>query len=143
MGEWPSMTLRDAGVVLIDCVHKTPTGIATGYPYIAIPQMKKGRIDFNGARRISYADFIEWTKKARPKRHDVVLSRRTNPGVTATFGEQCEFALGQNLVLLRADGRIVYPAFLRWLAVGPAWWSQIEKYVTTHPLRRCDSGVAG
>jgi type I restriction enzyme, S subunit len=90
--------------------------------------MKNGRIDFKDARKISHSDFIEWTKKARPQLHDVVLSRRTNPGVTATFGDQCDFALGQNLVLLRADGSSVLPEFLRWLLVGPAWWGQIEKF---------------
>ena len=128
MTEWPTMTLRDAGVALIDCVHKTPPAVEVGYPYVTIPQMKNGRIDFAGARRITHADFIEWTKKARPQVHDVVLSRRTNPGVTATFGEICDFALGQNLVLLRANGSLVCPEFLRWLVVSPAWWSQIEKY---------------
>ena len=128
MGEWRTMTLRETGVQLIDCVHQTPRAVEAGYPYVTIPQMKNGRIDFSSARRISPGDFIEWTKKARPQVHDVVLSRRTNPGVTATFGDQCDFALGQNLVLLRADGRFVRPEFLRWLAVSPVWWSQIEKY---------------
>jgi type I restriction enzyme S subunit len=90
--------------------------------------MKNGRIDFSDARRISASDFAEWTKKARPQQHDVVLSRRTNPGVTATFGSEVDFALGQNLVLLRADGSHVEPAFLRWLVVGPDWWAEIEKY---------------
>jgi type I restriction enzyme S subunit len=128
MGEWRTVALRDAGVELIDCVHATPKAADQGYPYIAIPQMKNGRIDFRDARKISHSDFIEWTKKARPQLHDVVLSRRTNPGVTATFGDQCDFALGQNLVLLRADGSSVVPEFLRWLVVGPAWWGQIEKF---------------
>lgn len=128
MSEWRAMTLQDAGVALIDCVHATPKAVEAGYPYIAIPQMKNGRIDFNDARKISRTDYIEWTKKARPQIHDVVLSRRTNPGVTATFGDRCDFALGQNLVLLRADGRHVLPEFLRWLVGGPAWWGQIEKF---------------
>lgn len=122
------MTLKDAGVRLIDCVHKTPAAQADGYPYVAIPQMKNGRIDFTDARRISRSDFVEWTKKARPQIHDVVLSRRTNPGVTATFGAEVDFALGQNLVLLRADGTRVNPDFLRWLVVSPDWWAEIEKY---------------
>lgn len=129
MTEWPIMTLREAGVILIDCVHKTPTTVEVGYPYVTIPQMKNGHIDFAEVRRITHADFLEWTKKARPQFYDVVLSRRTNPGVTATFGKNCEFALGQNLVLLRADGRLVCPEFLRWLVVSPAWWAQIEKYI--------------
>lgn len=128
MDEWRTMSLRSAGVVLIDCVHSTPAAVVDGYPYVAIPQMKNGRIDSKSARRISRADFLEWTRKARPQLHDVVLSRRTNPGVTATFGDQCDFALGQNLVLLRADGTQVLPEFLRWLVVSPAWWGQIEKF---------------
>lgn len=128
MNEWRVLSLQDAGVKLIDCVHKTPTAIVNGYPYVTIPQMKNGRIDFSNARRISAEDFAEWTKKARPRVHDVVLSRRTNPGVTATFGDKCDFALGQNLVLLRADGKCVLPPFLRWLAVSPGWWAQIEKF---------------
>jgi type I restriction enzyme S subunit len=123
------LSLRDAGVTLIDCVHKTPAAAPDGYPYIAIPQMKDGKIDFAGARRISEADFREWTKKARPQLHDVVLSRRTNPGVTATFGDLSNFALGQNLVLLRADGRRIRPPFLRWLVRSPAWWQQIDKFL--------------
>lgn len=128
MAEWRTMTLETAGVVLIDCVHATPKAVDRGHPYITIPQMKNGRIDFKDARRISNSDFIEWTKKARPQLHDVILSRRTNPGVTATFGDRCDFALGQNLVLLRADGTSVIPEFLRWLTVSPAWWNQIEKF---------------
>ena len=129
MDDWPILTLRDAGVRLIDCVHKTPTAQEAGFPYVGIPQMKGGRIEFKSARKISHEDFIEWTKKAMPQRHDVVLSRRTNPGVTATDRTRTDFALGQNLVLLRADGTRVEPAFLKWLVQTPAWWHQIEKFM--------------
>ncbi|WP_333836423.1 restriction endonuclease subunit S [Novosphingobium sp.] len=122
------MTLAQAGVALIDCVHATPAAMTAGLPYIAIPQMKDGRLDFDGARKISRADFIEWTRKARPQRHDIVLSRRTNPGVIAPVLDDTEFALGQNLVLLRADGQTVALSFLRWLASSPYWWDQIAKF---------------
>lgn len=128
MTEWRVMSLQDAGVALIDCVHATPNATEQGYPYVAIPQMKNGRIDFSTARKISRPDFLERTKKARPQIHDVVLSRRTNPGVTATFGDQVDFALGQNLVILRSNDSHVVPKFLRWLTVSPAWWGQIEKF---------------
>ncbi|MDE0189744.1 MAG: restriction endonuclease subunit S [Gammaproteobacteria bacterium] len=119
---------------LIDCVHKTPAARESGYPYIAIPQMKSGRLDFETARRISREDFLDWTKKARPQPHDVVLSRRTNPGATAIDRTGTEFALGQNLVLLRADGGRVKPAFLKWLVRGPAWWREIGKYLNVGAL---------
>ncbi len=83
--EWKQMTLRDAGVSLIDCDHRTPpaTDNGSGYPYIA----------------------------------------------TAVVPEGLECALGQNLVLLRADGSKLFPPFLRWLVRGEKWWEQIDKFI--------------
>lgn len=129
MTAWELIALHKAGVTLLDCVHATPQPVENGYPYVTIPQMKSGHIDFSDARQISAADFEIWTKKAKPQLHDVVLSRRTNPGVTAVTRDGRDFALGQNLVLLRADGRTVVPQFLRWLVRGPNWWEQVEKFM--------------
>lgn len=126
--KWPTQSLHGAGVTLLDCVHKTPAEDPAGeYRYVAIPQMTDGHVTLQGARRISASDFEEWTKKAKPQAHDVVLSRRCNPGETAYVAPGEEFALGQNLVLLRADGSSVFPPFLRWLVRSPAWWEQIRK----------------
>lgn len=129
MADWPSLSLRKAGVSLIDCVHKTPAAQKTGYPYVGIPQMKEGWIDFDSARKISLADYVEWTKKAKPQANDVILSRRTNPGVTAIDKTSTDFALGQNLVLLRSDGNRVNQRFLKWMVRTPAWWGQIDKFM--------------
>jgi type I restriction enzyme S subunit len=127
--EWQRLTLRDAGVSLIDCDHRTPPAAETGYPYVAIPQLRGGRIDLANARRITREHFLEWTRKAVPVANDVVLSRRCNPGETAFVPPNAHFALGQNLVLLRADGERVYQPFLRWLTRSPEWWEQIGKFL--------------
>ena len=128
-GEWPTLSLREANVTLIDCDHRTPPASEAGYPYVAIPQLRGGRVDLSDVRRIKREHFLEWTRKARPSANDVILSRRCNPGETAVVPPDLEFALGQNLVLLRADGTKVYPSFLRWLVRGPEWWDQIGKFL--------------
>ena len=128
--DWKLSTLEEAGVVLIDCVHKTPPATDQGYPYIGIPQIKNGCIDFSlNPRLISYSDYKKWTIKADPKADDIVLSRRCNPGETAYVPQGVEFALGQNLVLLRSVGDIIHSPFLRWLVRGPEWWAQVGKYL--------------
>ncbi|MFM8394258.1 MAG: restriction endonuclease subunit S, partial [Acidobacteriota bacterium] len=129
MSEWRKMTLQQAGVSLIDCDHRTPPAAETGYPYIAIPQLKQGRLDLGSVRKISLEHYLDWTRKAKPQPYDVVLSRRCNPGETAYIPPGLTCALGQNLVLLRADGAKIYPPFLRWLVRGPHWWNQIGKYI--------------
>lgn len=123
------MTLQQAGVVLIDCDHRTPAAADDGFPYIAIPQLKGGRLDLSDVRTISEADFVEWTRKAKPQSNDVILSRRCNPGETAYVPAGLECALGQNLVLLRAARETIYPPFLRWLVRGPGWWDQVRTFL--------------
>lgn len=129
MSEWQTLTLRQMGISLIDCDHRTPPATDVGYPYVAIPQIKDGRIDHSAARRISSQHFTEWTRKAKPTPYDVVLSRRCNPGETAFVEPDTEFALGQNLVLLRSDGTKVFTPFLRWLVLSPEWWNQVRCFL--------------
>lgn len=130
VSDWSLSTLDEAGIILIDCVHETPPDAGIGYPYIAIPQIKNGYIDFSAnPRLIKYSDYKKWTIKANPQADDIVLSRRCNPGETAYVPKGVEFALGQNLVLLRSSGEKVYPPFLRWLVRGPEWWAQVSKYL--------------
>ena len=123
------MSLREAGVSLIDCEHRTPPASEYGYPYVAIPQVKDGRINLDGVRRITREHFDEWTRKAAPESFDIVLSRRCNPGETGFVSEGLKFALGQNLVLLRSNGTKVFKPFLRWLVRGPQWWEQVGAYI--------------
>ena len=129
VSRWGKMSLREAGVLLIDCVHKTPPASEIGYPYIAIPQLKNGRLDLSDVRCISREHFVEWTRKASPQTHDVILSRRCNPGETAFVPSGFEGALGQNLVLLRSDGQKVFLPFLRWLVRSPYWWEQVGTFI--------------
>lgn len=128
-GDWKRTSLREAGVSLIDCDHRTPPAADSGYPYIAIPQVKEGRLSLGDVRRISAEHFVEWTRKAKPQHHDVILSRRCNPGETAYVPAGLECALGQNLVLLRADGKKLFPPFLRWLVRGTDWWEQVGTFI--------------
>jgi type I restriction enzyme S subunit len=128
-GEWERISLREAGVSLIDCDHRTPPAADGGYPYIAIPQLREGRLALADVRSISPEHFLEWTRKAKPQHHDVILSRRCNPGETAFVPARLECALGQNLVLLRADGKRLFPPFLRWLVRGMDWWEQVGTFI--------------
>jgi type I restriction enzyme S subunit len=127
--EWRRVSLKAAGVTLIDCDHRTPPAIENGYPYIAIPQLKDGNITLDGVRRISESDYVDWTKKLSPQVNDVIVVRRCNSGQSAHVPEGLKFAIGQNLVILRADGKTVLPEYLRWLVRGDEWWAEVAKYI--------------
>jgi len=126
---WQKLSLKNAGVTLIDCDHRTPPAADTGYPYIAIPQIKNGHIELDGVRKISPEHYAEWTRKLKPQANDVIVVRRCNSGDSALVPHGLECAIGQNLVVLRSDGKRVIPEFLRWLVSGPDWWEQVRKFI--------------
>lgn len=127
--KWTFKSLNELGVQLIDCMHKTPSAQVTGVPYIGIPQMKNGEIDFEASPRlISESDYKLWTEKANPQYGDIILSRRCNPGETAFVSGQTQFALGQNLVILRTNGLSITAEYLRWALNSSYWWDEVEKY---------------
>ncbi|KAB2898070.1 MAG: restriction endonuclease subunit S, partial [Burkholderiaceae bacterium] len=127
--KWKQLTLKAAGVALIDCDHRTPAAATEGIPYIAIPQLRDGHIVLDGVRRISETDYIEWTKKLAPQADDVIVVRRCNSGESAHVPANLKCAIGQNLVVLRSDGSKVLPQYLRWLVRGDEWWSEVGKYI--------------
>ncbi|MBL0711035.1 MAG: restriction endonuclease subunit S, partial [Colwellia sp.] len=130
VNKWTTTSLKDLGIKLIDCDHKTPKAVDNGIPYIGIPQMDNGRINFDAnPRLISEEDFIKWTRKADPKYGDVILSRRCNSGETVYVPKNSKFALGQNLVLLRPTDDRIHPEYLRWVVHGYEWWNEVAKYL--------------
>lgn len=119
--------LSSAGVSVLDCEHKTPAACNDGFPYIAIPDIQDGRVVVETARRISAADLEEWTRRTIPQPGDVIVTRRGRVGDTAPIPAGIRCAMGQNLVLLRSDGRQLVQTFLRWAVRSPQWWSEVDR----------------
>ncbi|MCF8785321.1 restriction endonuclease subunit S [Rhodococcus ruber] len=119
--------LGDVGVQVLDCEHRTPSDAGEGYAYIAIPNVRDGRLDLTECRRITPQDYVEWTRRTRPIAGDVVLTRRARVGDTAVIPVGLDCAIGQNLVLLRSDGMKVHQRFLRWATRSPLWRMEIDR----------------
>jgi type I restriction enzyme, S subunit len=127
--QFPLISLRDAHVALLDCEHATPSPTDGGFPYLAIPNIRDGRLDLTGVRRISRADLERWTRKTKPIEGDVVMTRRGRVGDTAAVPANLECAIGQNLVILRSDGTRVDQGYLRWALRGPMHDEQVRKHL--------------
>lgn len=73
--DWPVLSLREGNVILIDCDHRTPPASEQGFPYVAIPQLRDGRLDLSGARRITPEHFASHhIYRLRPKQGSPLTS---------------------------------------------------------------------
>jgi type I restriction enzyme S subunit len=119
--------LDEVGVQVLDCEHKTPLPQVLGHPYIAIPQIRDGRIYMEETRRISDDDLAEWTRRTTPQENDIVVTRRGRVGDSAPIPADVKCAIGQNLVLLRSSGQTVDQRYLRWAVRSPMWWAEVDR----------------
>ena len=124
---WPLRELGGIGVRVLDCEHKTPPGVARGYPYIAIPDIVDGRVNVVTARQITSEDLEQWTRRTCPQSGDVIITRRGRVGDSAVIPPDLRCAIGQNLVILRSDGEYVTQAYLRWATRGESWLSEVDR----------------
>jgi type I restriction enzyme, S subunit len=124
---WPYLELGTIGVKVLDCEHRTPPAAATGYPYIAIPDLIDGRLALENVRLISGDNLQEWTRRTRPQPGDIIVTRRGRVGDTAVIPSGIDCAIGQNLVILRSEGSLVDQSYLRWASRGPFWRAEVER----------------
>jgi type I restriction enzyme S subunit len=124
---WKMAELSQSGVEVLDCEHRTPPGVKTGFPYIAIPNIRDGRLDLTSVRCISTEDFREWTRRTTPQLGDIIVTRRGRVGDTAVVPRSLQCAIGQNLVILRSASQQFDQSYLRWVTRGPLWEAEVRR----------------
>lgn len=100
----------DAVCNLIDCLHKTPTYVETGFPMVRVTDIKPGFLDLSKTRQVDKKIFNEFSKKHVPKRGDIVFSRVGSYGVSSFVNSDQPFCLGQNTVFIipKINSRLLY-----------------------------------
>lgn len=72
---YPILRLEEAGVRVLDCEHQTPKFPCDGYPSIAIPNIRDGRLELSEVAFIDRNDVDSWTRRTLPQGGDVIMTR--------------------------------------------------------------------
>ncbi|MDH5785859.1 MAG: restriction endonuclease subunit S [Chromatiales bacterium] len=97
--EW-SYARLDAVAEIIDSLHKTPSYAEEGYPMARVTEIKGGELDLSGAYRVTEEVFHEFTRRYKPKRGDILISRVGTYGNASLVNTDQEFCLGQNTAVI-------------------------------------------
>ena len=110
---WPTRPVSELCLLALDCVNKTAPVLdgPTPYKMIRTTNVKGGLIDTKTVRYVSAETYQLWTRRARPKFGDVILTREAPVGEVGrcTFDESENIFLGQRLFKYRPD-----PELLDW-----------------------------
>lgn len=111
--DWKILPLGDLCKQISYGLTVRPKYYESGIPLISAREIVSGKIDFDGAPKISEEDFLQLSNKAKPKFGDVFLSKTGTIGLSTIFLENFKIAITQNISVLRfKDNQKNSPFFL-------------------------------
>lgn len=120
----PSWNVCPANTVcseIVDCLNKTAPVVEhdTGFRMIRTTNVRNGRVDVSENRFVDEPTFNKWTRRARPRRGDIILSREAPLGEVGLLRSDARVFLGQRTMLYRANPKILDQHFLYYQMMGP------------------------
>ncbi|EKD06067.1 restriction endonuclease subunit S [Limnospira platensis] len=104
---------------IVDCEHKTAPVQDSGIPSIRTTNIKNGRLDLENANLVSEETYKLWTARLEPQPNDLILAREAPVGEVGIVPRGKRVCLGQRTVLIRPDGKKLFPRYLLYLLLTP------------------------
>ena len=103
--QWKRILIKDVCESIIDCVNKTAHTVEGPTPYkmIRTTNVKAGSIDIINVRYVTKEIYDKWTRRAVPRKGDVILTREAPLGEVGMLRTSDTIFLGQRLIQYRAD----------------------------------------
>jgi len=95
-----------------DGVHKTPTYIENGVPFVTVKNIVSGALDLAGTKFISEDDHRAFTKRTMPERGDVLVSKDGTIGVPCPIMTDEEFSIFVSVALIKPKKDLIDQSFL-------------------------------
>ncbi len=106
-GNWEVKRLREmVSTPITDGPHLTPKFTAQGIPFLSVNNLVNNRIDLSSLRFISLADHLEFSKKCKPKKNDILFGKAASVGMVGIIETDIELNIWSPLALIRVKETI-------------------------------------
>jgi len=101
-GEWERKRLGDiVSTPITDGPHLTPKFLADGVPFLSVNNLVNNQIDFQSLRFVSRADHLEFSKKCKPRKGDILFGKAASVGMVGLIETEMELNIWSPLALIR------------------------------------------
>jgi type I restriction enzyme S subunit len=112
--------LHELCIDIIDNLHRNPIYADSGVPCVRSPDVGWGTLNLQTALRTDEAEYRRRTVRGEPMADDIVLVREGGgTGKAALVAPGHRFSLGQRVMMLRPNKRLVLPRFLLYQFLSP------------------------
>lgn len=127
---WPRVKISELCDLIVDCVNKTAPDVEYETPYkmIRTPNIKKGRVDLTGCRYVEKDTYEKWTRRAKVKKGDILLTREAPMGEVGLVTFEDTVFLGQRIMQYRVDPKKLDSNYLLYAFLSPDLQFQFGRY---------------
>lgn len=133
---WVWCRLGDAVDSIADVDHRMPEKQHVGVPYIS-PRDFYGlnEIDFEGAKKISDADYNSLSRKVKPEKFDIIFPRYGTIGICRFLDYDKIFLASYSCVTIKTNKTNTDPKYIFYYCICPFSKIEIERHTvkTTQP----------
>ncbi|MBC1236861.1 restriction endonuclease subunit S [Nostoc sp. 2RC] len=110
---------------VIDCKHRTPEYVESGFPVVRPRDVKEGALDLSGCLRTTKEDYEDLIENHCPSVGDIIYSRNATFGVAAIVETNELFTVGQDVCII--VGQLLIGRLLFYLLNSRIIKTQIDK----------------
>jgi type I restriction enzyme, S subunit len=122
-----------------DGPHVSPTYSKKGIPILSTRNIRPFELDLSDVKYVSEGTFKELTKRFKPQRNDVLLTKGGTTGFAKLVNWDWEFCIWVHIAALRPNMKLVYPRYLEAALNSYYCYRQSQKY--THGIANKDLGL--
>ena len=127
--DWKVNKLKFFTSKIVDGTHFTPKYTDFGVPFLRVTDIHSNEIDLNTVKFISEAEHRELTKRCKPEKNDILLSKNGTIGIPKVIDWDWEFSIFVSLCLIKMNKKIIYSHYAKYFFESEALKKQI-----THTL---------
>ena len=116
---WEWTRLKNVINSLTDGTHSTPKYTASGVPFISVKDVSSGKLSFENTKFISYEEHSELTKRCKPQRGDILLTKVGTTGIPVLIDSDIEFSLFVSVALIKFNAVNILPEYFIYLLKSP------------------------
>lgn len=99
---WRWVRVQEIACGITDGVHKKPDYVSHGVPFLTVRDLTAGPgISFDNCRYIAQADHEEFTKRTKPGRGDILITKDGTIGVTRVIDTDREFSIFVSVAVVK------------------------------------------
>jgi type I restriction enzyme S subunit len=117
--QWLWVTWESIALKIGDIDHEMPETVKVGIPYISPRDFfPNNRIDFNGAKTVSEADFIRLSGKIKPDKGDIIYPRYGTIGENRLVDVQRNFLASYSCAVIKVLHGFINPKYQYFFSIS-------------------------